>query len=179
MVLFLSGASHTGKTLVSQKLLERLKIPYISADHIKMGLIRSGQTSLTPVDDEKLLPYLWNIEKEIAKTAAENHQNLIIEGCYIPHNWRESFSEKYLHDIHAVWLVMSGEYIAGNFADIRDNANAIESRLDDSWLTPEALITDNADNLAGCTSHGCDHIMIDGKYSADDIAGEIIKLIGG
>lgn len=179
MVLFLSGASHTGKTLVSQKLLERLKIPYVSADHIKMGLIRSGVTALTPMDDDRLLPYLWDIEKEIAKTAAENNQSLIIEGCYVPHDWRESFSEEYLRDIRAVWLIMSKKYIRDNFAEIRDNANAIESRLDDSWLTPDALINDNAENLSGCILHGCDHVMINGKYSAEDIAEEVVNLIGG
>ena len=84
MIILISGSSHTGKTLVSQRLMERLGFPYLSADHLKMGLIRSGQTALTQADDEELLPYLWCIEKEIVKTAVENRQNLIIEGCYIP-----------------------------------------------------------------------------------------------
>lgn len=52
MVILIAGASHTGKTLFAQKLLEKYKYPYLSIDHLKMGLIRSGQTNLTVEDDE-------------------------------------------------------------------------------------------------------------------------------
>lgn len=76
MIIVISGSTHTGKTALSQKLMERYKIPYFSIDHLKMGLIRSGQTSLTVNDDKKLTPYLWSIAKEIIKTAIENRQNL-------------------------------------------------------------------------------------------------------
>lgn len=177
MIILISGSSHTGKTLVSQRLMERLGFPYLSADHLKMGLIRSGQTALTPADDEELLPYLWGIEKEIVKTAVENRQNLIIEGCYIPQSWRENFSEEYLRDIRAVWLIMSEKYIRGRFADIRENANAIEQRLDDGWLNPEELISDNAKNLAECKKHGCHYILIDGEYSPELLAERVIELL--
>ena len=50
-----------------------------------MGLIRSGNTNLTPErDDNDLIAYLWPIVREIIKTNIENKQNLIVEGCYIP-----------------------------------------------------------------------------------------------
>ena len=52
MIILITGASHTGKTLLAQKLLEKYKYPYLSIDHLKMGLIRSGQTELTPYDDD-------------------------------------------------------------------------------------------------------------------------------
>ena len=92
MIILITGASHTGKTLLAQKLLEKYKYPYLSIDHLKMGLIKSGQTELTPYDDDKLTAYLWNILKEMIKTAIENGQNLIIEGCYIPFDWQDSCS---------------------------------------------------------------------------------------
>ena len=95
MILLISGASHTGKTALAQKLLEQYHYPYLSIDHLKMGLIRSGQTSLTPMDDDKLKDYLWPIVREMLKTAVENHQNMIIEGCYIPFNWKSDFSAEY------------------------------------------------------------------------------------
>ena len=62
MVLLIGGASHTGKTALAQQVLERFRWPYLSIDHLKMGLIRSGQTSLTPEDDKELTGYLWPIE---------------------------------------------------------------------------------------------------------------------
>lgn len=84
MIVLITGASHTGKTLLAQKLLARYQYPYLSIDLLKMGLIRSKQTMLTPEDDAALEQYLWPILREIIKTAIENEQNLIIEGAYIP-----------------------------------------------------------------------------------------------
>lgn len=85
MVLLIAGASHTGKTALAQKLLEKYRYPYLSVDHLKMGLIRSGNTALTPMSSTRALTeYLWPIVREIIKTTLENQQNLIIEGCYIP-----------------------------------------------------------------------------------------------
>ena len=75
MVVLITGASHTGKTLLAQKLLEKYKYSVLSIDLLKMGLIRSKNTDLTPKDDEELGFYLWKIVKEIVKTAIENKQN--------------------------------------------------------------------------------------------------------
>ena len=118
MVILISGTTHTGKTALAQKLMEQYKFPYYSIDHFKMGLIRSGQTKLTVNNDAELVTYLWAIVKEIIKTAVENKQNIIIEGCYIPFDWQKDFEEKYLREIKFYCLVMSAEYIENNFSDI-------------------------------------------------------------
>ena len=82
MIVLIMGASHTGKTVLAQKLLEKYKYPYLSIDHLKMGLIRSGHTELTPLSaDADLTEYLWPIVREIIKTAIENGQNLTVEGA--------------------------------------------------------------------------------------------------
>ena len=132
-----------------------------------MGLIRSGQTELTPMDDEALTGYLWPIVREMIKTAIENHQNLVVEGCYIPFDWQKDFSEEYLSNIRYVCLVMSQRYIENHFDDIQDYANVIECRLDDSDLNREELIADNAHNLAQCIAHNHDYILLDESY--DDL----------
>ena len=92
MIILITGATHTGKTALVQRLMGKYKIPYFSIDHLKMGLIRSCMTNLTPVDDEKLTTYLWPIVHEIIRTAMENSQSLIIEDCYIPARWFASLS---------------------------------------------------------------------------------------
>ena len=165
MILFLTGASHTGKTLLSQKLMERYHIPYFSIDHLKMGLIRSGQTDLTPMDDDLLTAYLWPIVREMVKTAIENDQSMIVEGCYIPFDWAKDFPPDYLRHIRYRCLIMSEPYIRANFQRILNFANAIEHRLDDSDLSADDLIRDNNQNLQLCKEHGCEYLLIDGEYT--------------
>ena len=165
MILLIAGATHTGKTAYAQKLLETYHYPYLSIDHLKMGLIRSGQTELTPMDDEKLTNYLWPIVREMVKTAIENQQNLIVEGCYIPFDWQTDFSADYLENIRYVCLVMSHRYIENHFADIADKASIIEQRLDDSDLNKAELIAENEHNLAQCIAHNLPYHLIDGEYS--------------
>lgn len=165
MVILIAGASHTGKTAYAQKLLEKYRYPYLSVDHLKMGLIRSGQTALTPMDDEKLTDYLWPIVREMIKTAIENRQNLIVEGCYIPFDWQKDLQSAYLSQVQYTCLIMSRRYIENHFADILGYANVIEQRLDDSGLEMEAMIAENTHNLSQCTKYGLPYILIDEEYT--------------
>lgn len=168
MIILITGASHTGKTLLAQRLLEKYKYPYLSIDHLKMGLIRSGNTKLTPLsDDGSLTSLLWPIVREMIKTAIENGQNLIVEGCYIPANWKEDFEENYLKHIKYYCLIMSEQYIKKNFADIKKYADAIERRLDDTDCTLESVLEDNAKRFKISLEHKNDYILIDESYEID------------
>ncbi len=165
MIVLITGASHTGKTALAQQLLEKYKYPYLSIDHLKMGLIRSGNTKLTPIsDDSDLTSYLWPIIREIIKTAIENKQNLIVEGCYIPFDWQKNFDSEHLENIKYYCLVMSEDYIRNNFADIKRYANVIENRLDDEWCALENVLEDNAEFLKLAKIHNVNYILIDDKY---------------
>ena len=165
MIIFITGASHTGKTALAQKLLEKYKYPYLSIDHLKMGLIRCGNTELTPMSEDKdLTAYLWPIVREIVKTAIENRQNLIVEGCYIPFDWENDFQREYLKDIKYYCLVMSENYIRNHFAVIKKYANVIENRLDDEWCTMDSVLEDNAEILKLAQMHKVNYILIDDKY---------------
>ena len=164
MVILITGASHTGKTALAQKLLEKHKYPYLSIDHLKMGLIRSGNTELTPMDDDKLTAYLWPIVREMVKTAIENEQNLIVEGCYIPFDWQKDFTSEYLEHIKYYCLVMSEKYIKNHFDDIKKYANVIENRQDDEWCTLESTLADNAEILRLAKKHNANYILIDETY---------------
>ena len=165
MIILITGASHTGKTALAQKLLEKYKYPYLSIDHLKMGLIRSGNTDLTPMSDDKdLTAYLWPIVREMIKTAIENKQNLIVEGCYIPFDWAKDFEPEYLEHIRYYCLVMSENYIKNHFADIKKYANVAENRLDDEWCTLESVLEDNAEILVLAKKYKVKYILIDDKY---------------
>ena len=167
MIILITGASHTGKTALAQKLLEKHKFPYLSIDHLKMGLIRSNNTDLTPLsDDNDLTDYLWPIVKEMIKTAIENNQNLIVEGCYIPFNWQEDFSKEYLDNIKYYCLVLSENYIRNNFDNIKKYANVIENRLDDD-CDIENVLEDNKHYLELAKKHNLNYLLIDAEYKID------------
>lgn len=167
MIILITGASHTGKTALAQRLLEKYKYPYLSIDHLKMGLIRSGYTNLNPEDDDELTNYLWPVVREIVKTAIENKQNLIVEGCYIPFDWSRDFDKKYLEHIKYDCLVMSENYLKNHFAEIKRYASAIENRLDDEWCTLESLLEDNARSLELAQKYGVNYMLIDDKYEVN------------
>ena len=135
MIVLITGASHTGKTALAQKLLEKYKFAY-----------------------------LWPIVREMIKTAIENKQNLIVEGCYIPFNWQKDFEPDYLKNIKYFCLVMSEKYIKNHFDDIKKYANVIETRLSDEGCTIDSVLADNAETLALAQKHNANYIYIEDDY---------------
>lgn len=166
MVILITGASHTGKTLLAQKMLERYGYPYLSIDHLKMGLIRSGNTELTPEEDDALTAYLWPIVREMVKTAIENKQNLIVEGCYIPFNWRLDFDDRYLPSIRFICLAMSDAYIDAHFEEILRHESDIETRLIEADCTSESLKADSHAYREGFARSGEQVTLIDTNYDS-------------
>ena len=175
MIILIAGASHTGKTALAQLLLEQYGYPYLSLDHLKMGLIRSGNTTLTPTDaDSDLTEYLWPIAREIIKTAFENRQNLIVEGCYIPHTWRQDFSSDCLMQMRYVCLVMSRSYLLRHADLIRAHAHDIEFRGADADFSPSDAVAENEQNLSQCRRSGNPVLLIDSEYPS---AGQLLAFM--
>ena len=164
MVILITGASHTGKTLLAQRMLERYGYPYLSMDHLKMGLIRSGQTRLTPEDDDELTAYLWPIIREMMKTVIENRQNLIVEGCYVPFAWRKDFTDEYLAHVRFLCLAMTDGYIDAHFDVVLGHGSAIEERLDDSCCTADRLKAENRKYAESFRAAGEKVTWIEGDY---------------
>lgn len=164
MIILITGPSFVGKTILAQKILEKYKYPYLSIDHLKMGLIRSGNTKLTPEDDDKLTDYLWPIVKEIIKTSIENRQNLVIEGGYIPLDWRKDFEHKYLSNISFICLAMTDKYIEENFEKIKNHCNDIETRQDVTTCTVESLKHNNHMYIDGCKKNSEPITLIDKSH---------------
>lgn len=163
MIILIGGSTHVGKTLVSQKLLEKYHFQCMSLDHLKMGFIRSGRTELTVNDDYDMRYWMWPFVSEIIKTAIENNQNLIIEGCYIPGEWAQSFSEDYLKHIRCVFIVMSQRYLEDRFDEVKDYACVIERRLPEK-LDLKRLIMCSVNFKKDCEDNGFHCIEIDGAY---------------
>lgn len=165
MIILITGATHVGKTFLAQKTMEKYHIPYVSQDHIKMGLIRSGYSTLSPDSpDEDMTQYLWPVTREMIKTAIENNQNLIVEGCYIPFDWMSDFDGEYLKEIKYICLCFSAKYIEAHYRDIMRYESAIENRVDDGYCTIELLKKENARFYKGCVQNRLACIVIDEDY---------------
>ncbi len=175
VIIILTGASHTGKTVLSQKMLEKFHYPYLSIDHLKMGLIRSGHTSLTPEDDDELTDYLWPVVREMIKTAIENEQNMIVEGCYVPFDFRKDFDEEYLSSIRFICLAMTDEYIDEHYEDIKAHESDVETRFVDDGVTALRYKEMNREFIDGFTKAGEKITLIDGDY--EKTIDEVIKSI--
>lgn len=177
MILLIGGSSHTGKTLLAQKLMEKTGFPYVSLDHLKMAFIRSKMTDLTVNDDFKMRYFLWPFATEMIKSAIENKQNMIIEGCYIPGEWQDYFSEDYLKEIRCCFLVMSESYIHDNFDKIKQKANVIETRLDDN---PDEirLIKCSKEFKNDCIEFRFPYIEICTEFNIEHMLNDYLKIAG-
>lgn len=101
------------------------------------------------------------------KTAIENRQSMIVEGSYLPFDWKKDFTGKYLKDIRFLCLVFTEHYIRTHFDDIAAHACDIEQRLCDR-VTEEELILENRRFLEGFRARGFDCEIIDEEYPEID-----------
>lgn len=167
MVLLIAGQYPHRQDAAGQRVLEERGWPYLSLDHLKMGLIRSGLTSLTPDSpDKELTALLWPVAREMIKTAIENGQNLVVEGCYIPCDFTKDFVPYYLDQLRAIWLIFSRRYIWERFDQILAYGGAIERRLDRPW-TGRPWSGRMRRICRACQQYGHPYVLIDREYEID------------
>lgn len=166
MVILIGGVSRTGKTLLAQSLLEKHHIPYLSIDHLKMGLVRGmPNCGFVPTDsDDHIAAKLWPIVRGIVMTAVENGQDLIVEGCYIPPEELGTFPTSYAKETIGLYIGFSKEYIRANFeGGILAHGGAIELRGEEErpveWF--EAAHRSIRERCKRC---GVPYFEIDGDY---------------
>ena len=174
MVILIGGVSCTGKTVMAQKLLEKYKIPYLSIDHIKMGLIRGSKYcdfSATDGDDE-LTNKLWPIVKGIIKTNIENRQHIIIEGCYLHPEDIRNFEPEYLEQIIALYIGFSKDYLEKYFdSGIVEHRSEIEQKDYDDYMNRDDFIKLHSQFKDLCKSNNAKFFEIN-----DDYVGEMIHV---
>lgn len=167
MIILISGNSCTGKTYMAQRLLEKYRIPYLSIDHLKMGLYRADRNcGFTPVDStEDIGEKLWPILKGILMSNIENKQNLIIEGCYILPQYLENLESTYKEQVIAVFLGFSTSYIEHHFhSDIIYHRNVIETRMYPEESTPADVIREHEIFREKCLASGVAYFEIQNNY---------------
>ncbi len=175
MILIISGSSRTGKTILAQRLMEKCGVPCFSIDHLSKGLVRCGYTDLKLGDHDGLKAYVWPIVREMIKTAIENGQNLIVEGCYVPYDWREGLEERYQEQIRFAALTMSEEYIASHFSEILRHGSDLEKRDDDAACSAEILQNCNRNHTAGFQERGERVFVIREEY--EETLAEILEVL--
>jgi len=167
-----------GKTLLSQKLMEKYHIPYLSIDHLKMGIIRGcPKCNFTAESkDEIITEKLWPIIKGIIMTNIENNQNIIIEGVYLPYNL-DDFETEYVSKIIFCKICFSEEYIKKYLdSKIIKNKNIIENRGYDFGFTIEKFIEDNVLTKKMCEGNNIKYFEIKRDYKKE--INSVFKWIG-
>ncbi len=170
MIILIGGASCTGKTLMAQKILEKYHVPYLSIDHLKMGLIRGGiACNFTAADSvETIGKRLWPILKGVIMTSIENKQDLIVEGCYIPPDFINDFEEEYLRDITAVFILFSKNYIEDNFISrIQTYRNVIEQRIFEEDRSINQFISEHTELRKVCIENQVQYFEIEQDYETE------------
>lgn len=175
MIIIISGPTHSGKTVLAQRILEEAQIPVLSLDLLKMGLIRSHYTDVSLEDDEGLTQLLWPIVSEMIKTAIENNQHLIIEGIYIPFDWKSSFTQDYLDHIEYFSILLDEDYIHNHFDEILFYRNRIENRDEADADLKDQLLKDNEYFKHNLDKHQLDYLLVKEYYNQElgDIKGEL------
>lgn len=179
MIILISGNGYMGKTFMAQNLLEKYKVPYLSIDHLKMGIYRGySNCGFTPMDNTEVIgDKLWPIVKGIIMTNIENNQNLIIEGCYILPHYLKEFEKRYASNIISVFLGFSTSYIQENFkSQILQYRSIIEDRgelstKDISEYTIRDYVKKNDEFREECLKFGENFFEITCNYEE-----EIIKV---
>ncbi|WP_026477102.1 hypothetical protein [Alkaliphilus transvaalensis] len=174
MVILIGGIGCTGKTLMAQKLLEKYKMPYLSIDHLKMGLYRADENcGFTPLDSNELIgEKLWPIIRGIIMTNIENKQNIIIEGCYIMPHFIKDFNKFYSEKIISVFLGFSEKYIEKSFqSNIAKFRNAIENRTYPEDRSLLQYIKEHDELRKKCMETCVDYFEIKNNYEV-----EIVKV---
>lgn len=168
MVILIGGASCTGKTVLAQRLLERYRIPYMSADHVKMGLVRGWKDCpFTPCDpNAQITAYLWPVLEEIARTNLENGQHLVVEGCYIPPERARALEVEYPGEVLALYLGFSREYVLKAYEGIIAHRSDVERRGYDEERTPEQIAQEHEAVRASCEACGARYMEIGDNYES-------------
>jgi putative acetyltransferase len=171
MVILIGGTSRTGKTLLSQKLMEKYKFPYLSIDHIKMGIFRGwSNCDFTPESEDEIITHkLWPIIKGIIMTNIENDQNIIIEGVNLPYSIND-LEKEYSSKIIFCKICFSEEYIKNNLQkNIIKYENVIENRMSDFEYSINKFIEENEIIKNNCIENNLKYFEIKENYENEII----------
>ena len=176
MVILLGGSSHVGKTMVAKYLVGRHGWECISLDFLKNAFQKARIDGCENMDDVQMRHRMWPFVAEIIKQAVASGRKLIMEGCYIPVEWKESFSSEHLKDIRAVFIVMSESYIRSHMDEIDKYSRAVEKRENDV-LDVERLVRCSADFKEDCLENGTFYIEIDWEYDKESLFDAVESVI--
>jgi 2-phosphoglycerate kinase len=145
VVILIGGLGSTGKTYLAHRLMIQLEIPYISIDHIMMGIYRSNsKCGFTPQSDHITIgKILWPLIKEMVKTNIENSHSIIFEGFQLIPELIDKIESPYKEKIISIYLCFTNKYINKYYEDISSFRSVIEKR--DDFDSKEMMILKGTD----------------------------------
>ena len=101
----------------------------------------------------------------IIRTAIENRQQLIIEGCYLPHKQVGLLKEEYSKEIVELYICFTESYIRKHFhGQILANRLIIETRCYEEERTENDFIAANNTMRTACKYNNLSSIDVSDNY---------------
>lgn len=118
----------------------------------------------TPLEDEKIEALMWPAVRELVRTALENDEDLVVEGDYVPAEWRGDFEADAA--VGALALVFSERYVEEEFDAILAHAEAARRRLakGEEHVTREELRSAHAGARSRAERAGDEVLLVDADY---------------
>ena len=165
-----------GKTMVARRLVRKYGWECISLDMLKDAFVRSGIGDPGDRNDYEMRYWMWPFVAQIVRKALESGRDLILEGCYIPAEWADSFTSAELRGIRCVFIVMSEIHIRTNIDAIERYSQRVERRKDDV-VDMARLINCSREFKEDCLRTGTFYIEIDGDYDDESLFDAVESVI--
>lgn len=105
MLLIVGGAARTGKGILARRLLVETRLPYLSLDVLKMGLVNGlPDFGIDPeASATELAGQLWPLVRAMAVNMVETDVYYIIEGEILPEH-AEELRQRFPEEVRACFL---------------------------------------------------------------------------
>lgn len=170
MVVIITGASCTGKTMLTKRLTDTCGVKQIAMDSIKMDLFRNDKNcGFTPTDSNRFIGgKIWSVIKKEILNAIDNGTDLIIEGAYFFPDYLEEIPKKYLKFLYPVYICFSPEYISKQYdSGIIKHRHIAKIREYEEDRAPEVFIKDHNTLREKCLEYGAPFYFIESDYEKE------------
>jgi len=196
MIILISGASHTGKTMLAKRLCERYQIPYKNIEYIKQHMLLSADSDGINVGNALesnkyvLSENVWFIVENIVRDGLEKGEGMVLDGNFLPPHRVRALDDVGVISMH---LIFTPEYIEKNYdvilkhrkeeSSIHDDGDILQIMSNEGILkesiskniSKEAMLAENNTLKNSCADEVVSYFMFQENHESEmDLVCELI-----